>query len=268
MASLYLAEEIRGREEGDLQRIKLVFEYEGTRYHGLQVQENAHTVQREMESAIHNLTGEWVKMLFAGRTDTGVHAVGQVGVFDSGSTIPADRWAYALNSYLPEDVRVRSSEAVGADFHPRYQALSKTYRYLVYRSGAGQVFYRDRALCCRDTLDIEQMRKAAALFQGVHDFRAFCASGTSVKTFAREVYRCELHEESPLLWLDIEANGFLYNMVRIIMGTLLEVGRGKLPAERISQILDSLDRSQAGPTAPPQGLYLLKVSYPGGDRGR
>lgn len=246
-----------------MQRIKLVFEYEGTRYHGLQVQENAHTIQKELESAIHSLSGEWVKMLFAGRTDAGVHAVGQVGVFDTHSSIPPDRWSFALNSSLPEDIRVRRSEAVGADFHPRYQAFSKTYRYLVYRSGAGQVFYRDRALCYREPLDLEQMRQAAALFQGVHDFRAFCASGTSVKTFAREVYSCELCEDPPLLWLEIEANGFLYNMVRIIMGTLLEVGRGRFSAARISQILDSLDRSQAGPTAPPQGLYLLKVSYPG-----
>lgn len=169
---------------------------------------------------------------------------------------------YALNSMLPEDIRVLSSQVVPADFHPQYWAHKKSYAYLIYRQQEGATFYRNYALLNTDTLDLEEMQKACSLIEGRHDFRAFCASGSSVKTWERNVSLCRLFEEDPWLRLDIEADGFLYNMVRIIVGTLLEIGRQRFPAEHLLTILASHDRSLAGPTAAPQGLYLRAVEYP------
>lgn len=249
-----------------MQRIKMVVEYEGTNYHGFQVQNNAHTVQAEMEEAISRLNGEKTSILFAGRTDAGVHALGQVVAFDSASSIPPDKWQFALNSFLPPDVRVLKSGLAPSDFHPRFDALHKRYRYLIYRRKEGAVFYRSLALIDDERLDWEAMRAACPFLLGSHDFTSFCASGSSAKTFERTVYHCSLEENGPLVQFEIEANGFLYNMVRIIVGTLLNVGRGIYLPSAVNDIIAARNRSQAGPTAPPQGLYLLHVTYPGEDR--
>lgn len=245
-----------------MQRIKLILEYDGSGYHGFQVQKNAHTVQAELEQAISRLNGEKTAIMFAGRTDAGVHAMGQVVAFDSASSIPPDKWQFALNSFLPPDIRVHQSGLTRPDFHPRFDALCKRYRYLIYRNQAESVFYRDRALINDEKLDLAAMNEACAFILGRHDFRSFCASGSSVKTYKRTVYHCILRENGSLLQFEIEADGFLYNMVRIIVGTLLNVGRGIYPARAMQDIITSHDRSQAGPTAPPQGLYLLQVTYP------
>ena len=243
-------------------RIMLIVEYDGTNYHGMQFQANAHTVQAEIEKQICRLTGERVSITAAGRTDAGVHALGQVIAFDTESTIPPPRWAIALNTYLPRDIRVLSSRAVRAEFHPQYQAISKRYAYLLYRQTSGVVIYRQHALCLSERLRVDLMRQACRYFIGRHDFRAFCARGSHAKTFVRTVMACDLVQEGPFLRLEIEADGFLYNMVRIIMGTLLEVGRGRIPVYQVPHIIESCDRTQAGPTVPPQGLYLLTVHYP------
>jgi len=246
-----------------LQRIKLIVEYDGSGYHGFQVQNNAHTVQSELEQAISRLNGEKTAIMFAGRTDAGVHARGQVVAFDSASSIPPDKWQFALNSFLPPDIRVLRSGLTRPDFHPRFDALHKRYRYLIYRRREGAVFYRSLALINDERLDIEAMNQACSLLVGSQDFRAFCASGSSAKTYQRTVYHCSLEEQDPLLQFEIEADGFLYNMVRIIVGTLLNIGRGIYPAQAMTDIIASRDRSQAGPTAHPQGLYLMHVTYPG-----
>jgi tRNA pseudouridine38-40 synthase len=245
-----------------MRRIKLIIEYDGTNYHGSQIQANGHTVQAELQQCIERLTGEKASLLFAGRTDAGVHALGQVAAFNTTATIPADRWQYALNSVLPDDIKIVKSEVAEPSFHPRFDAVSKLYRYQIYRAQAGATFYRHHAYCYSDPLNLDQMQEAARGLEGRHDFRSFCASGSSVKSFERTVLSCRLKEEDRFLSLEISADGFLYNMVRIIMGTLLEVGRGALLPQDIERILAARDRSLAGPTAPAQGLYLVEVKYP------
>ncbi len=243
-------------------RIKMVIEYDGSNYHGFQIQQNAHTIQAEMEKGILNLTGEKSNLMFAGRTDAGVHALGQVVAFDTNSSIPPDKWRFALNSFLPQDIKIVRSEEAAPDFHPRFHALKKHYRYMIYRQSEGTVFYRHYALCNDEILDIGGMKQACQYIKGVHDFRSFCASGSSSRNFEREVNECAIIEEGPFIKLEIEANGFLYNMVRIICGTLLNVGRGIYKPEQIAEVIAAKDRSLAGATAPPQGLYLVSVTYP------
>lgn len=244
-----------------MRRIKMLLQYDGSNYHGFQRQKNAHTIQAEVEQGIFHLTGEKVSILCAGRTDAGVHALGQVITFDTCSNIPPDKWKFALNSVLPPDLMVLESSEANRDFHPRYHALKKRYCYMIYRQHSGSVFQRNHAYCNNEPLDITRMQQAGTYFIGEHDFRAFCASGSSARTFVRNIGICQVIEEEPFLNLNIEGNGFLYNMVRIIMGTLLDVGRGNLFPEDIPRIIDGRDRSLASATAPAQGLYLVSVQY-------
>jgi len=245
-----------------LARIRMTVEYDGSRYHGFQIQDNANTVQAELELAIKRVSGESISVLCAGRTDAGVHALGQVIAFDSNSSVPGEKWQFALNSFLPPDIQVAASAECAPDFHPRFQALSKVYHYLIYRQQRGRVFNRNYALYCTEPLDLAAMEEACRPLLGQHNFKSFCASGSSVKTFERTVKVCRLLEKQSYLKLEIEADGFLYNMVRIITGTLLEVGRKTYPPAAMQEIINARDRSQAGPTAPPQGLYLVEVKYP------
>ncbi len=242
-------------------RIKMTVEYDGSRYHGFQIQHNANTVQAELENGIKRLTSEQVSIICAGRTDSGVHALGQVVAFDTQTSIPGDKWQFALNSFLPADIQIIESSQCNPHFHPRFDARSKTYHYLLYRQSKGRIFYRNYALYNTDILDIIAMQVGAQLLEGRHNFKSFCASGSSVKTFERSIYRCKVIENEPFLCLEIKADGFLYNMVRIIMGTLLEIGRGNYQPETIKDIIAAQDRTKAGPTVPPQGLYLVEVEY-------
>jgi tRNA pseudouridine38-40 synthase len=244
-----------------LTRIKMTVEYDGSRYHGFQIQHNANTVQAELENGIKRLTGEEASIICAGRTDSGVHALGQVIVFDTQTSIPGDKWQFALNSFLPADIQIIESSECIPHFHPRFDARSKTYHYIIYRQNKGRIFYRNYALHNIDSLDITAMQAGCELLEGRHNFKSFCASGSSVKTFERSVYHCKVVEEEPFLRLEIKADGFLYNMVRIIMGTLLEIGRGNYQPETITDIIAAQDRTKAGPTVPPQGLYLVEVEY-------
>lgn len=243
-------------------RIKMIIEYDGSNYHGFQRQDNASSIQGEIEKQLHQLSGEVVTICAAGRTDAGVHARGQVIAFNTTASIPPERWVLALNSFLPEDIRVLSSCAAEPNFHPQFHSISKRYAYYLYRQKSGAAFYRRYALCNSDQLDITAMHQACQFITGRHNFQAFCASGGSSKTFERTVINCAIKEYGSIVRLDVEANGFLYNMVRIIMGTLLDVGRKRISADEIPDILSSRDRTWAGPTAPPQGLYLMRVDYP------
>lgn len=243
-------------------RIKMVIEYDGSNYHGFQIQPNAISIQETLEACLAQLTGETIRITAAGRTDAGVHAMGQVISFDTASTIPADRLCLALNRYLPDDIKALSSRQAPDDFNARFNALKKTYRYSIYNSAAGQILVRKYALCLNEALDIEAMQKACGYIEGRHDFSSFCASGSSTRTFERTVMRCELKQNDVWLTLEMEAGGFLYNMVRITVGTLLEVGRSRLSPHSIPSILQAKDRTAASPTAPPQGLCLIKVDYP------
>ena len=249
-----------------MKRIKIIIEYDGSRYHGFQAQQNAHTIQEEIEQSIYKLTRDKVSIMAAGRTDAGVHALGQVATFDTDSSIPGPKWQFALNSFLPDDIQVLKSEQVSPHFNPRFDAISKLYRYVIYRQKSGHVFYRNYSLYDDESLDIDAMKRACNVLQGTHNFSSFCASGSSVKTFERTITFCRLFEQGPCLIMEIEANGFLYNMVRIIMGTLREVGRGKYPPQYLEDIIAAQNRSLAGPTIAPQGLYLVRVDYPQSSR--
>lgn len=244
-----------------MKRIKAVVEYDGSGYHGFQSQKNALTIQDTIESSIEKLIEHRVPIIAAGRTDAGVHALGQVIAFDTDSSIPADKWQFALNSILPSDIRVTSSCQAESNFHPRFQALDKKYIYYIYRRQRGRVFYSPYAYCNLENLDLPAMQQACQLLLGRHNYKSFCASGSSVKTFERNIKECQLSQKGPFIKLEIIADGFLYHMVRIIVGTLLDVGRLSLEPQDITKILQAQDRNQAGPTAPPQGLYLHSVNY-------
>lgn len=247
--------------------IKLVMEYDGTGFHGFQVQTQGttslRTVQSVLEESLYKLTGEEIRITGAGRTDAGVHALAQVANFHTASSIPADRFAPALNGLLPEDLVIKSSAEVDESFHAQRSAVSKVYRYTILNSAAPSALLRNTALHVPTRLDPGSMRLAAGILVGKHDFSSFRASGSSVATSVRTLKRLDVRwmPETGLLKLTAEADGFLYNMVRIIAGTLIEVGRGALSPHDVERILKARDRGSAGPTAPAKGLCLIEVKY-------
>lgn len=244
-----------------MRNIRLCIAYKGTNYAGWQRQPNALGIETVITEAIRNLTGEQVVIYGSGRTDAGVHALGQCANFHTESSIPDERFAIALNTKLPRDIRVLKSELVEPDFHSRYSAKGKRYLYQIDLSPVESPFYSEFSWHVNWKLDIVQMQKAAANFVGTHDFRAFMASGSHVKDTVRTVRSIDFVEKDSRLQIYFEGNGFLYNMVRIMTGTLVDVGIGKIEPGYIRAIIDSLDRSQAGITAPAQGLFLEKVFY-------
>jgi len=242
--------------------IKLVLEYDGTRYCGFQRQKDLPTIQATLEAAIETITKTYSHVTASGRTDAGVHALGQVVNFRTRARIPVERFVPALNSVLPEDIRVRCAEEAPWTFHARYDARWKTYEYSIDTRPVQSVFTRNFAYHLNIPLNLEEMKQAARFLVGVHDFRSFVSSGGSAKTFTRNVRRLEIIScDDPILRIRIEADGFLYNMVRTIVGTLLEVGLGKISAEDVKYIRDAGDRRLAGPTAPACGLCLIEVDY-------
>ncbi|WP_026073765.1 tRNA pseudouridine(38-40) synthase TruA [Acetivibrio cellulolyticus] len=244
-----------------MKNVKLIIEYDGTNYHGWQSQSNAKTVQETVEKAIYGLTGEVININGSSRTDQGVHAYGQVANFFTKSNIPHDRFSYALNRMLPEDIIIRKSEEVSMDFHARYCAKGKKYRYLIYNSSFPSAIFRNRSYHVSHNLDMDSMKKAIPFFKGTHDFSAFKATGSSVKTSVRTIFDVNLSRAEDNIWFEVSGDGFLYNMVRIMVGTLVDVGMGRIKAEEIPGIIESCDRKRAGRTAPPQGLYLVEVYY-------
>lgn len=246
-----------------MKRIMLVVSYDGTNYHGWQVQPSAVTIEGVLNRTLCDLTGEPIQVIGASRTDAGVHALGNVAVFDTESRIPAEKFSYALNQRLPEDIVVQRSEQVSDTFHPRHCSCKKTYEYTILNRTFPLPEYRNTAYFCYGTLDIEKMRQAAEAFVGEHDFAGFCSAGAQVQTTVRTIYdlTVEKEEKEEMIRIRVSGNGFLYNMVRIIAGTLLEVGRGNILPETVGRIIASADRSQAGPTAPARGLKLLQIEY-------
>ncbi|TYP50339.1 tRNA pseudouridine(38-40) synthase TruA [Thermosediminibacter litoriperuensis] len=241
--------------------VKILLEYDGTNYHGWQKQNNALTVQEVLEKAVYVLTGERVSIIGAGRTDAGVHARGQVANFRTNTRIPVERLPYALNSKLPEDITVKGAKAVPDDFHARYSARAKVYTYSIYNAPFPSPLLRRYSYFFPLPLDVEAMRRAGKAFMGVHDFAAFRASRSTVKSSVRNITRLDVKKCGDLITIEVEADGFLYNMVRIIAGTLLEVGTGKRDPEEIPSIIESRDRERAGVTLPAHGLCLEKVIY-------
>lgn len=246
---------------GKLRNIKLTIEYDGTNYHGWQSQKNAVAVQDVIENAIAKLTGKECNLIGSSRTDEGVHAIGQVANFLTDSRIPADKFSFALNSILPDDIVIKDSREVSLDFHSRYSAKGKKYRYLIYNSRQPSALLKNRAMHVSQELDFEAMARAAEYFKGKHDFTSFRASGSSVKTSERTIWDASFSKNGEIISFEISGDGFLYNMVRIIVGTLVYVGIGKISASDIPSIMEAKDRAMAGKTAPPQGLYLVEVYY-------
>ena len=245
-----------------MRNIKLVIEYDGKEFNGWQKQPNKLNIQGTIERAIETITKEKVDLMASGRTDAGVHALGQVANFKTNSNIPIDKFAIAINSNLKKSIIIKSAEEVDEKFHSRLSCKKKTYRYIINNSKYGTAIYRNLETCIKEKLDIKKMKEAVKYFEGEHDFKAFKASGTSSKSSVRTIYKAEVIEkENDRIYVELTGNGFLYNMVRIIVGTLVEVGIGKIQPEDIKKIIESKDRKNAGKTLPPQGVYLLRVEY-------
>ena len=243
-----------------MRNIKITIQYNGKNYCGWQKQNNSPGIQGTIEKAIFDITGEEVKITGSGRTDAGVHALGQVANFKTNSQIPASRIPNALNAKLPKDISIVDAEEVDEDFHSRYSAKKKRYRYQIYNSPYRSPIYADTSYPVKYDLDIDKMKKEAKLFIGTHDFKGFMSSGSSVVDTIRTIYDIGVSKSEDLIIIEIEGNGFLYNMVRIIAGTLVDIGRGKIDTD-LSTIIESKSRSMAGHTAPAHGLFLKKVDY-------
>lgn len=245
-----------------MKRVKLVVAYDGTNYCGWQIQPNAITVEKVLNDALTKLLGTPIRIIGASRTDSGVHAQGNVAVFDTDSTIPGERFAYALNRLLPEDVAVQESQEVAPDFHPRHCDTRKTYEYKILNTRLPMPLKRIDTYFYPYDLDVEAMEKAGAYLVGEHDFKSFCSVKTQTETTVRTIYSIHVSKSSDqVVTIQVHGNGFLYNMVRIIAGTLIQVGSKRMTPEKVGEMLDSCDRTVAGPTAPPQGLTLVQIEY-------
>lgn len=244
-----------------MRRILLRVSYDGTRYSGFQIQPNADTIEEELNKALTDLCGIPIEVIGASRTDAGVHAFGNVAVFDTEMQMDAYKFAYALNQRLPEDIIIQESVEVPEDFHPRYASSVKTYEYCIknakFKDPKTKAFtyhyYRD--------LDVDKMNEACKYIVGEHDFTSVSAVKAQVKTRVRRILSAECVRTGDIITFRISGNGFLYNMVRILAGTLIKVGIGELLPHDMVKILEAKDREAAGPTAPPEGLTLIDIKY-------
>jgi pseudouridylate synthase I len=245
-----------------MKRIKLTVAYDGTAFAGWQLQPNQPTIEAELNKAISALLGETIAVIGASRTDSGVHALGNVAVFDTESAIPAEKICFALNQRLPDDIRVQTSMEVPLDFHPRRTDSFKTYEYRILNRRIALPTQRLYTNHIYYELDVVKMQEAAAYLLGEHDFKSFCSVKTQVLDTRRTIHQLEVIRNVDNITIRVTGGGFLYNMVRIIAGTLIEIGRGAYPPHRIKSILEGCDRSLAGPTAPAMGLTLIQIQYP------
>ncbi len=254
-----------GSAPTDEMKILLEIAYMGSRYHGYQTQNNeALTIQRVLQNALEGFYGAPLKITGCSRTDAGVHAKQFFCTMEGEltSTLPPEKIPFALRPYLPEDIAILSARAVSEDFHPRYMTHHKEYEYCIYNAPILHPYHAGRAWHCPVSLDVAAMERAAAHLVGRHDFAALMAQGSVVTSTVREIFYCDVRREGDLVIVRVAADGFLYNMVRIIAGTLADVGKGKIDPDAIPSVLASLDRRKAGPTLPPEGLYLNRVIYP------
>jgi tRNA pseudouridine38-40 synthase len=244
-----------------MKRIMLTVAYDGTGYNGWQIQPNGNTIEGQLNRALTELLGEEIAVIGASRTDAGVHALCNKAVFDTDSRIAAEKIAPALNARLPEDIRIQKSEQVADDFHPRHCNTRKTYEYRIYMGKYENPIGRQYAHFVYVPLDVEKMQKAADYLIGEHDFKSFCVAKAQVLTTVRTIYAVDVRKEGNYLTIRVSGSGFLFNMVRIIAGTLLEVGRGNLEPGQMQSILEAKERQAAGPTAPARGLTLVEFEF-------
>lgn len=245
----------------DMKRVMLIVAYDGTDYCGWQVQPNAVTIEGILNKELSALLKEEITVIGASRTDSGVHAKGNVAVFDTESRIPAEKISYALNQRLPEDIVVQESREVSSEFHPRHCETRKTYEYRIYHAIFPMPMQRRYSHFVYYDMDVESMRKAAAFLVGEHDFASFCSIHTQAKETVRTIYAIEVEQNGPEITIRIQGNGFLYNMVRIIAGTLIQVGNHLYEPEKVAWMLNQKNREVSGPTAPAKGLTLCKIEY-------
>lgn len=245
-----------------MRTIRLTLEYDGTRYAGWQRQAAAPTVQAAVESAVAHVLGRQVEVVGASRTDAGVHAAGQVAHFRTDSRIPPGKWPFVLNACLPGDITVREACPAPDDFHARFSAMGKRYRYTILAQPQPSALWRERAFHVYRPLDVRSMRLAAMQLAGEHDFAAFRDTGCEAPTTVRTIHAAVITEAPPFLYLTVEGNAFLYHMVRILAGTLVDIGTGRLPSDCVPALFASRDRRGAGQTAPACGLCLEQVLYP------
>lgn len=245
-----------------MRNIRLILSYDGTEYHGWQMQPHRRTLQETLEHALSDFTGEGhMRVNASGRTDAGVHAVGQVVNFYTASHYPADVFLRAVNARLPADFVIKAAEEVPLDFDANRDARRKMYRYIVHDGAVPDPFLHRYCCHSRHTLDVEAMRRGTACLRGTHDFQCFETEWPNRASSVRTITHLAINRVGDWIWLDVEADGFLYNMVRAIAGTLMNVGRGYWPPEQVAEILEAKDRTLAGPTAPAQGLFLMRVTY-------
>jgi tRNA pseudouridine38-40 synthase len=241
--------------------IKIIIKYLGKNYHGWQKQFGEKTIQGEIEKAAEKVFKQKIDLIGSGRTDAGVHALGQTANFKIKNNIPEEKVLYALNSNLPKDIRVVDSREVDMEFHSRYNAIGKTYQYNIYNSRIIDPFRKDTSYFLPYKLDIDKILRSKDYFIGEHDFQAFMATGSSVQSTVRKIFKINMTSKDNLISFNITGNGFLYNMVRIIIGTLIDVGRGKIEENTIENIILNRNRKFAGHTAKAEGLFLKKVYY-------
>lgn len=248
-------------EKAGCKRILLIVAYDGTAYHGWQLQPGADTIEGQLNKHLSDLLGEKIQVIGASRTDAGVHALCNMAVFDTCSRIPGEKFSFALNQRLPEDIKIQKSLEVESNFHPRKIATRKTYEYRIYNATFPNPVKRLYSYFTYVPMDVERMQKAAAYLVGEHDFAGLSTYKPEILSTVRTIYAASVEKSGDEICIRVTGNGFLYNMVRIIAGTLMEIGRGKFEPEMISEILESKDRNMAGPTAPPEGLTLVRYDF-------
>lgn len=244
-----------------MKRILLEVAYDGTNYHGWQIQPNANTIESELNKALCHLTGEEIHVIGASRTDSGVHALCNLAVFNTASRIPAEKFSYALNQGLPEDIRIRNAREVEANFHPRKCHSIKTYRYSILNTAFAIPTQRHYSYFYHYPLNVELMVQGASYLEGEHDFIAFSNQRTQAESTIRTIYSIQIEKNQDTIELVVKGSGFLYNMVRLIAGTLIQVGRGYYQPEYVKEILEGCERGKAGPVAPAKGLTLVSYEF-------
>ena len=244
-----------------MKRVKMIVAYDGTNYCGWQIQNNGITIEEVLNCTLTDLLKEPVTVTGASRTDSGVHSEGNVAVFDTENRMPADKICFALNQRLPDDIRVLHSEEVPSGYHPRKQNCVKTYEYKIMNRKIEVPTMRLYSYFCYFPLDVEKMKAGASYLVGEHDFKSFCTARGQAEETVRTIYSLEVFKSGDLITIRIKGNGFLYNMVRIIAGTLMKVGMGVYPPEHVEEILDARDRNAAGPKAAAKGLTLVNLEY-------
>ena len=244
-----------------MKRVRLIIAYDGTNYCGWQVQINGITVEEVLNKALKDLLNEEIAVIGASRTDSGVHAMGNVAVFDTETRIPAEKISFALNQRLPNDIRIQKSDEVPLDWHPRYRDSTKTYEYKILNRRFPDPLQRFYTHFMYMPLDEQKMKEAAEYIVGEHDFASFCSAGSQVESTVRTVYSLSVNKRDDVISIRITGNGFLDNMVRIIVGTLIKVGLGVYPPEHVKEIIEAKDRYVAGPKAPACGLTLVGIEY-------